>query len=79
MRKLIILIIILAFLLTGCLEAGELTKDVNSDLVNVTQVYPYNVAVDTKTGCEYISMYAGDATAITPRMGVDGKQICNPH
>lgn len=39
----------------------------------------FDVFTDAKTGCQYIgwprSMWGG--AAITPRLGADGKQICN--
>ena len=63
-----VLAAIVALLCVGCRGQNEPTKDGSG-------IYVYT---DTDTGCQYVGWRPGYQAggAITPRMGVDGKQIC---
>lgn len=63
-------LILLALLCAGC-QKSHGTSDSLGGQGESTDVI--RARVDPFTGCEYITYRKG---GITPRMGVDGKQIC---
>lgn len=67
---LLIAALLAGLLLTGC-KRTEVVTDEHAEVIWSPAVF-----IDDTTGCQYLA--ANYASALTPRLSAEGKQICNP-